>query len=378
MFVMDRSKILKTFMMSGYQLTNDALNFLVQNPQKAEDILSSLDKKTAPTTIDIGFIEQFKKSGQEPNLTAKDYTNTFNRRFGVLKDILSQKTTLSNPISINKISPRTQHFSIIGMVKEKDEQNGSVLVEDQTGEISIVLRERGALDDIVNDEVIGVVCDNTENGVFGEPIFPDIPIKKEIKKSNEDVFCLFMSDYHPENTSFKKESYQKYLSWLENQEKMNIFIVGGISGEKSGVVKIISDIPKKHIVYAMGGCDDSKDADLLPTPSSFKIDSTNILLIHNKNIDYYLGLWGGLEKTLTNLLKKRHLDPTFNTENDPMIKDSYLLETIPDILVFGHTQTPSNTNYKGTTILTTGSFISQPIFWLINLRTREIFKKDFS
>ena len=31
-----------------------------------------------------------------------------------------------------------------------------------------------------------------------------------------------------------------------------------------------------------------------------------------------------------------------------------------------------------TTILTTGSFVSQPIFWLINLRTREIFKKDFS
>ena len=51
---------------------------------------------------------------------------------------------------------------------------------------------------------------------------------------------------------------------------------------------------------------------------------------------------------------------------------------VKHIIVCGHFHTPTQSNYKGTTILSTGSFVTQPVFWLVNLKTREVFKIDFT
>ena len=378
---MERSKILKKFMISGYQLTNNALELLTKSPEVAEEFLKLADKKTTPTTIDANFLNNFlnKDTLEMVKLTTADYTNIFTKRLDVIKNIFSQKQDLKNLISINKISPRINKFSIIGMVKEKDENSKTILLEDQTGETTIQIENQGTLKEIIEDEVICAICENSDKGVVGNVIFPDTPLKREINKTKQENYCLFISDFHMDSDSFKKDCYEKYANWLEYQkEKLNIFFLGDISNNIKDIEKVMSDIPERHKFYFIKGETDSLEAKFLPTPSSFQIEDVNIFLLHNENIDFYISLWGTVERTLTNLLKKRHLDPIFAPEKTINKKDVYLLEKTPDVIVFGHTHTPVNVNYKGTTILSTGSFISQPIFWLINLRTREIFKQEFS
>jgi len=381
MFVMERSKILKEFLGCGYQLTNDALDMLSKNPLITERFLKLVDRKTTPTTIDVAFINNFLNNthlGKE-SLTPNDYTNMFVKRLDIIKNIFSEKKELTNLISINKISPRTNKFSIIGMVKEKDEHGKTILLEDQTGEATIETEDEFVLNEIIEDEVLGAVCENTDGGIIGNIFFPDIPLKREINKTKEDNYCLFISDFHMDSDSFKKDSYEKYVSWLEKQkEKFIIFFVGDISSNIKDVEQLLSDTPERHKFYFIKGEVDPSEVKYITSPHSFQIDDVNIFLMHNQNIDFYKSLWGPLDKTLTTLLKKRHFDPFFKPEKTSDKKDVYMLEKTPDIIVSAHSHSPSNTNYKGTTILSTGSFISQPIFWLINLRTREIFKQEFS
>ena len=380
---MDRSKIIKRFLDSGHQLTNDALDILIKEPEKVEAFLKEAKQHNTPSAITSEFLTTFLKKGEkkrEIKLTPDDYTNIFTKRLEVMKNIFSQKTGQSNLISINKISPRTKKFSIIGMVKETDTNNNTIILEDNTGEIEIQLQNKPIFKEIVEDEILNITCEKTGEIVVGESVFfPDMSIKREINKTKDDVYCFFISDLHMDSDSFNKTYYINYINWLENEkEKINIFVVGDVSTRIKDIEKLLSDTPKRHNISIIKGEIDPPMEKLLQNPHNVQIGNVNMVLFHNPKLNHYINLWGSPEKAIANLLKKRHLDPIFTADTTIYNKDPYLLETTPDIIVAGHTHIPTNTNYKGTTILTLGSLISQPIFWLMNLRTREIFKKDFS
>jgi len=61
-------------------------------------------------------------------------------------------------VSINKITPRTTTFSIIGLVRKKNDE--SVLVEDPTGEISLYFDKEmeKELKSILLDDVVAAQC----------------------------------------------------------------------------------------------------------------------------------------------------------------------------------------------------------------------------
>lgn len=268
----------------------------------------------------------------------------------------------------------------MGMVKDVSRDEGSITLEDKTGEAEIRIEDKNILNDIVQDEVVAVLCENSGNDIVGEIVFfPDTPMKRDIERTKEDFHCLFISDIHMDSDLFNEKYYKNLINWLEETtEKINIFVVGDVSSETKDIKKFLSDIPKRHSITIIGGEIDPKMENILPNPVTIQFENVKLFLFHAPNLNHYVNLWGSAEKAMTNLMKKRHLDPTFAINQRIDNNDPYLLERIPDIVVGGHTHIPSSTNYKGTTLLTTGSLISQPIFWLINLRTREIFKKDFS
>ena len=81
---------------------------------------------------------------------------------------------------------------------------------------------------------------------------------------------------------------------------------------------------------------------------------------------------------MMNLLKRRDIQPPLAPrESTPPSKDS-LIEQTPDIFASGGFHTPDTRNYKGVTIISTGSLIGEPVFWAMDLKTREINKLDFS
>jgi len=389
MFRMEKSEIIKKFLTKGIQITGSALDFFASNPEKIDTFLS--EQLHYPSTITLEFINEALKTSQtsaaqsikpykeREKVSVNDIVDFFNKRYEFLGNLLSKRLDLINLISINRVSEKVKIFSIIGMVKEKNTSNKTAVVEDSTGEIELALSET-LLNQLVEDEIVGVVC-RKDGIIYGEKlVFPDIPLQREINKTNEEKYIFLISDIHMDSEQFRRESYEKLLDWLEKQQsKLTIFVVGDISSKKEDIVKFLSDLPSTHEIHVIkGDIDGDIDRDTLPNPAFVQIENVKLFLFHDKSLNEYMSLWGTPEQTLINLIKKRHLNPTFSLNSKIYDNDPYLLDAIPDIVVAAHSHIPSVTNYKGTTAVSIGSFVSQPIFWLMDLRTRETFKIDFS
>lgn len=180
----------------------------------------------------------------------QDFVDYFNNRYKGLEKILKQRIELSNTTSISKVAAKKDKgtVSIIGIVGSKQiTKNGNLLItlEDPTGIIKVVLnKNKPALfneaKDIVLDEVIGIIGANSENIIFANNvIWPDTPTNKDLKKSAEENYALFLSDLHVGSSKFLQEDFERFLRWIngemgnEHQRKMAskvkyIFIAGDL------------------------------------------------------------------------------------------------------------------------------------------------------
>lgn len=389
---MKKQEIIREFLGKGYQLDPSSLDFFLKNSGKIGPFLEMMNQaKTKPPIITLDFINSlFERPLRKPEIevlrnfeqrkktSVVDLTRLFVDRYEKIREFFSGRANLVNLISINKISPRTKKFSLIGMVKEKDGKN--LVLEDLTGEITIFLSEDRK---IVLDEVIGVICEQDDAIRAKDVIFPDIPLRRKIDKAKEDASCLFVSDIHMDERNFKENSYGRFLEWLNKKKfgKLYIFVLGDVSSNKEDIENFFDSLPKEAFKIFLKG---EKDPELSVGDLQFsefaliKIEKNIVsLLSHGDYLEKYSGLWKDPpEKIMLNLLRKRHIDPIF--ERRVYEEDPFILDIIPDIFVSGHFHSPGLLNYKGTTILSTGSFLTKPIFWLTNLKTRENIKLDFT
>lgn len=387
---MKRSEIIKIFLNSGYQLDLKALELLEKNPENIQYVLEKM-KPLKISTITSDLVENISRpvdikvlknfSYQVGTYTIEDYTRFLNKRYENLKQIISKRIELVNPISINKISDITEKFSLIALVKEKNMEDNSITIEDGTGELIVFFNEGTDFNLVVLDEVVGIVCERKYDKVFADKIiWPDVPLSKEIARSTDEIYCLFISDFHMDSKQFNEESYKKFLDWIKstNYKKFFIFVLGDISSNEDDIQKFSIDLSKFDKFFLKGEID-------IPTFTSYRnslieIQGVKIFISHGDIFSNYSNIWNELspENIFLNLIKKRHLDPTFDFSKKIYEEDPYFLDIVPDIFVSGHFHLPGILNYKGITIISNGSFISEPIFWLINLKTRETFKLDFT
>jgi DNA polymerase II small subunit/DNA polymerase delta subunit B len=391
---MDSQEIIKLFLNKGLQIDPKSLEFFLANKEKLEDFLKKMSgkKDELPSSITIDFVKKILcelEILQDFSVPQKTYTTEnaihfFNNRYETMKKFFIDNPSLENLISVNKITENTNKFSIIAMVKEKDSAEKTIFVEDQTGEI-LVSVEGKEFDDIVPDEIIGLVCEKSGNiPKASNVLFPDVPLKRDVNKTEDDVFCLFISDFHFESENFNKKYYENFLKWLGKFKypNLHIFVLGGVSSDEKTVKEFFSKLPKDSVkIYLQDEKDTHFSADCnLSNPCLVKIDNVVMLLCSGGVLEYYVKLWSSLsvEKVMLNLLKKRHTDPVFSANKKIFSEDIFILKTLPDIFVASHFHMPGELNYKGTSILSLGSFTQQPTFWLTNLKTREIIKLDFT
>ena len=75
-----------------------------------------------------------------------------------------------------------------------------------------------AAKDIVLDEAVGISGVSGNNIIFTNSLLsPDIPMAKEIRKCEDEVYALFLSDVHVGSTNFLEHDFNKFLKWI-NQE----------------------------------------------------------------------------------------------------------------------------------------------------------------
>jgi DNA polymerase II small subunit len=386
---MKRSEIIKKFLSSGYQLDLKSLEFFEKNPEQISEILEKV-RQLEISTITFDLIENIMGpiklkvlkdfSCQERTYAVEDYIKFFNSRYEKLRQIIVKKTDLINLISINKISDKTKKFSLITLVREKNPEERSVTVEDGTGELTVLFHDETDFNSILHDEVVGLVCEKQNDRFYVDKvIFPDVPLSGQIAKSIDEIYCLFISDFHMDSKEFSKKSYEKFLDWIRKVDYKNffVFILGDISSNKDDLQRFLSDLEKYNKFFLKGEIDSNTT---LNNNSLVEIQGVKIFISHGDIFSNYFNMWNGLtpENVLLNLIKKRHINPVFDFSKRAYDEDPYFIDVVPDIFVFGHLHIPGILNYKGITIISNGSFITKPIFWLINLKTRETFKLDFT
>jgi len=207
---------------------------------------SSCDIVNIQTSVNI-----IKSYNEEPiKREIQHFVEHFRNRYAAMIKILQGRIELSNIISIRRVNEKkeSEKAAVIGLVTEKRiTKNGHIILvlEDPTGVINILINKDKAdlmkeMEDVVMDEMIGIVGNTGENIVFANEVyFPDIPMGKEYKKSPDEVYAAFISDIHVGSNMFLEKELLKFISWLNceggNEEQKNVanklkylFIIGDL------------------------------------------------------------------------------------------------------------------------------------------------------
>lgn len=393
---MDRSEIVRTFLAAGYQVGADALTYFEENPDRIQAFLSMSSGKIeqpiiTKNTVDkiLGGVSQNIKivrtfSRKEKEITVGQLATNLASRYRKIMELMLERTELANLISVNRISQQTKRFSLIVMIKEINHGDRSLVVEDPTGQTSVYISDEvsGDFNYLVEDEVVGLVCDNedsSENRAV-RIFFPDIPLPTKIATSQKEEACIFLSDIHMGETGFMPHSLEKLSNYLKKiKEPTTAFILGDVSADEEQIKKFATMFPENFtLVLLKGEQDPEVEGKYLPDPVVVELDGVKIFLSHGKMFaKYFERFKTSPENMLLQLLKKRHLSPTFE-RNGKFDEENFFLDEVPDIFVIGHFHEPRMMNYKGATIISLGSFLSKPVFWGLNLKTRESIKIDLT
>lgn len=395
---MDRGEIVRVFLENGYQLNSEALEYFERNQDKATAFLDLARGRLDGPTVSMQTINNilsrvssdikvkvaktfFSKRGY---VSAEDLANIFMKRYEKISAILSEKKELMNLISINRIPKQAKRFSLIGMVREADPVEKSLVVEDMTGTAALYVSGDAAQDlvYVVEDEVVGLICDNegsSENSVT-KIVFPDIPLFTEVSSTKEDIVCIFISDIHIDDPKFMAHSLEKLKEYLKKiKQKAVVFVLGDVSEKEDDIKKFSGIFPENFsVMFLKGELKKDNDGNWLPDPVVVDVCGVKIFLTHGDKLEKYFKRFKTTpENMLQQLIRKRHISPTFE-QGTGLDDEKLFIDEVPDIFVIGHYHDPRTVNYKGATIISLGSFVTKPVFFAVNLRTRENIKIDLT
>jgi DNA polymerase II small subunit len=221
--VVDDPDLLKKLSQISEQHLKDV--FLIDKSFLREKGLLKKEESDAPANFKILFSYD-KEPGK---ISLQDFVSYFNRRFESLSSILKQRQELQKITSISRIKAKKERETVafIGMIYEKSvTKNNNIMlsVEDVSGKINVLVSDKKKelyelAKDIVLDEMIGVEGVAAGNFILANQIFlPDVPLIKELKKSPEEEYAVFLGDPHFGSKVFLKKEFDEFIDWI-NQRK---------------------------------------------------------------------------------------------------------------------------------------------------------------
>lgn len=356
---METFQIIKAFREKGFLIEPKLLEFLLNNKDRINFILSQIEEKKPfqkiltleyvnsilpKEEIEVKILKQPKKIEE---ISIENILQILNERYQKISNLLSKRIELTNLTSINKISDKLKKFSIIGIIREKDCTKNSIVIEDLTGEIELKSEE---LNFLVEDEIVGIVCERIGEEFHGKKIiFPDIPIYRELKTSKSDIRAIFVCYKYLEKLG---EKFEKFVSYFN--EKPTVMFCFDAKEELT---------EKFPLVYSFSAGKKVEDPCLIEI-NGIKIFFSNGNFLESYEKDFNVGRI----ETLIQLIKKRHLNPKISAN----LEEIFYLDPIPDIIAVKGNETGFK-NYKGITIIScfSDSFIS------VDLKTRNVSKIGF-
>lgn len=188
----------------------------------------------------------------------QDFVSLFNKRFKFLEKLLQSRQELENLSSIGRISNKIRgKVSIIGVVFDKQvtkNENIMLTIEDSSGRIKVMVSKSkadiyAAAKDVVLDEVVGIYGACGDNILFADQlVVPDIPLARELKKADDDVYIVIISDIHVGSLNFLEDEFKGFIQWIRGevgtQEQRAL-------AKKVGYVFIVGDLVDGVGIYPL-------------------------------------------------------------------------------------------------------------------------------
>ncbi|MFQ6137110.1 MAG: DNA-directed DNA polymerase II small subunit [Candidatus Hydrothermarchaeales archaeon] len=319
-------------------------------------------------------------------------------------------------------------IGMVNDVRKSKKGNTIVELEDPTGLMPVVIlntdRELVELSrSIVKDEVIGIEGNGGKNNeilIARDIFFPEVPVKRETNRSEDPLALAMISDVHVGSTEFLEEVFLNFIKWLRGDVgtqsqrslagRVKYLVVGGDLVDGVGIYPgqekelLIRDIHEQYekftefidlvpeyieMIIIPGNHDATRQAE--PQPAIFErfapklyedprihmvgnpchstLHGVNVLSYHGRSLDDMISAvpelsYSNPEKSMLQLLKKRHLSPIFGGKVplSPEAYDPFFIEEVPDILHFAHVHTVGVESYRGTTLINSGTFQKQTSF----------------
>lgn len=352
---------------------------------------------------------------------AKHFTGFFNNRYKALESLLRNRQEFMRSTSIKRFSSGEVCF--IGMVFDKfKSKNDNILltVEDPSGSIKVVITKNNAdayenACDVCEDCVVGITGTFRNDVVFANSlVFPDVPLSRELRKSDREVCMAVISDLHVGSKNFLREEFMRFVHWLsvdEDAKKIKYVVVAGDLVDGVGIfpdqkneldipdiydqykecAKLLSMIPSDISLIIIPGNHDAiricepqpkfgKDIfqPLLKLPNAVFVSSPgwvnlgssadfsgfNLLLYHGFSFSFYADTINSIKNSgrslsdrtdlvMKYLLRCRHLAPAHGSAlyvPDPD-EDCLIINEVPDFFISGHIHKMALSHYRGVDII---------------------------
>ncbi|NMC76473.1 MAG: DNA-directed DNA polymerase II small subunit [Candidatus Methanofastidiosa archaeon] len=393
------------------------------------EIKRSINAKKIPAKeheADIKFTKNIKSENVSPG-SIEDFIKLFNDRYAKMKKMFRERQSTRDFMSIGDALrlKKGEEVNVVGMVTEKNESKKGKLiltVEDDTGRIKVFFSGTKELDEkvkfIMLDEIIWIKGVLGDGIIFGKEFeFPDLPVSREIHRSEVDLCSVHISDIHVGSNAFLEKSFLKFIKWLnirmgspaqrELASRVKYLVIAGdlvdgvgtypnqekdlkildVYDQYERLYELLSMVPDWiRIIMSPGNHDATRNGepqlpvekkyaeklyelpnvDMVPNPCFFEMHGVGTVIYHGTSIyDFVEGIPGiGHDKpvpAMKEMLRKRHLAPVYGgkTPISPEDKDYLLIDSYPEIFHTGHIHVNGYGNYRGTSMINSGGWQAQ-------------------
>jgi DNA polymerase II small subunit len=354
--------------------------------------------------------------------TYQDFVSVFRDRYDRLSAMLRGRVDHRPTDALEKMAGGSE-AALIGLVTDvRSTRNGHHLVEleDTNGTFpALVMKDRtfaGAVDELLLDEVIavrGTLADDSGILFADDLLFPDVPRTFEPTTADRQVRAALVSDLHVGSQEFLEDAWSAFADWLHTDAASDVayLLIAGdmVEGvgvypdqdEELSIVDIFDQYERfaEHlkavpgdleIVMIPGNHDavrlaepqpafesdlreimSAHDATITGNPSTVTLEGVSVLMYHGVSLDEIVAelplesvSYDNPAGAMAQLLKKRHVAPTFGGENRvaPEKRDYLVIEDVPEVVHSGHVHKLGVDAYHKVRLINSGCFQKQTAF----------------
>ena len=383
---------------------------------KVEVIRSRERPLAAEHPADIKILHHLDVTGKSRTTgSVGDFVAYFRNRYTRISRILQASPSQFTTSQLGDIKRDiNQKVRVIAMISEKaDTKNGNILlnIEDPTGSFKAVVSRKyentfKKARNIMRDDIISISGKVLDPFIIVEDIeWPDLPVTRERKTSENDLACAYISDIHFGSRHFVEKYFERFTSWLNQKGpqkelagKVKYLFVAGDVVDGIGIYPnqekdlVIRDVYKQYelfdnfvemlpdhieVIVSPGNHDAVRRAEPMPAldesmiksdvvrvgnPSWVSVEGFKHLIYHATSFDSMVSNIPGMsysapEKVMVEYLKRRHLSPVYGGNLIVPERIDYLvIEEEPDVFHCGHVHKNGYSFYRGTHVVNSGTF----------------------